>query len=119
MALSVMSEGLAADAFQHQVESCQLALDRLANAVDALGLHQFPDLFVAGDAKGDIDISKRPLQLLRTIAEKDMTLAQASEELFISRDTANKHIAAAKEALGVTTIAGAVLKAVEEGLVGG
>lgn len=115
MALSVVSESMGSDEFRHHVEHQQLALNMLVEAAIGIGRQQFPEQFAA--RQSEIVISRRPLQLLRTIAERDMTLTQASEVLFISKDTANKHIAAAKQALGVATIAGAVLKAVQEGLI--
>lgn len=62
-------------------------------------------------------ITSKPLVLLDILAKKDLNLKQAAKELNITLNTANKHIASAKQALGVNTQAAAVYRAVKQGLI--
>jgi DNA-binding CsgD family transcriptional regulator len=57
------------------------------------------------------------LRLLSTMAQHDVSLAQAAENLCISLDTANKHMALAKQAMGTSSQANAVYLAVRKGLI--
>jgi DNA-binding NarL/FixJ family response regulator len=51
------------------------------------------------------------------MAREGLMLKDAAIKLCISVDTANKHIAAAKQALGATTLANAVYLAMLHGLI--
>ena len=60
---------------------------------------------------------RRPMQLLELMGQRDRTLAQAAQDLGISLNTANQHIAEARKSLLCKTSAGAVYVAVKEGLI--
>ena len=60
---------------------------------------------------------RRPMQLLELMAQRDKTLAQAAQDLGISVNTANQHIATARRSFFCQTNAGAIYAAVKEGLI--
>ena len=60
---------------------------------------------------------QRPMQLLERMGQRDRTLTQAAEDLGISLNTANQHIAKARKSFCCQTNAGAIYAAVKEGLI--
>ena len=60
---------------------------------------------------------RRPMQLLERMGQHDRTLTQAAQDLGISLNTANQHIAKARRSFSCQTNAGAVYAAVKEGLI--
>lgn len=60
-------------------------------------------------------INPKPLRLLTIMAKSDLSLGQAADKLCISTDTANKHMAMAKEMFGSRSQANAVYRAIQEG----
>ncbi len=50
----------------------------------------------------------KPLKLLSILAKDGLTLKESAQKLCIGVDTANKHVAAAKQSLGASTLANAV-----------
>ena len=89
----------------------------LAEAIDQISATNFPDFFtVKRRAVKDV-VTPKPLRLLNTLAKQNITLKEAASKLCISQDTANKHIAAAKTALGANTQAAAVYLAIKAGLI--
>ncbi|TQV69861.1 hypothetical protein FKG94_22170 [Exilibacterium tricleocarpae] len=116
--LSICSpEDRAEDIFRQHVANNQQTLDLLVNSIEGVGIKKFPQVFEANKKSTAAKINPRPLRLLNTLAKKDVTLRQAADLLHLSTDTINKHVAAAKTALGTTTIAGTVWKAIKEGLI--
>lgn len=113
--LVLAGNGLSAPEFRARVLKQRQALHSLA--------HQFCETAQQHFAR-ELDwrhwstpIKKRPLQLLKTLAHKNLTLNEAAQHLHISISTANQHIAAAKRALNARTIAHAITKAVQMGLI--
>ena len=117
LSVTPLADGCDEDDFHQHVSANQQALDLLVNTIEGVGIRKFPDCFEANDNPTTAKINPRPLRLLNTLAKKDVTLRQAADLLHLSTDTINKHVAAAKTALGTSTIAGTVWKAVKEGLI--
>ena len=67
--------------------------------------------------KPENEIKPKALRLLSTMAKFDLSLAEAADDLCISLDTANKHMALAKKALGTGSQAHAVYLAIRKGLI--
>ncbi len=116
MALMVLSEGKEREEFRQIVEAKKSELRSLATAIDYIGSNKFPDSFCARDDEA-FTISQRPLELLNTLAKENVSLKHAAKRMFISLDTANKHIASVKRALGANTQASAVYLAIKKGLI--
>ena len=74
-----------------------------------------------GQLGGSMDIKafakRRPMQLLERMGQRDMTLTQAAQDMGISLNTANQHIAKARKSFFCQTNAGAIYAAVKEGLI--
>ena len=108
---SVMAVDADRDQFFSMVERYSSLLRVLADAVSLISETKFLPV------KPDDIIKAKPLRLLSTMARHDVSLAQAAENLCISLDTANKHMALAKQALGTSSQANAVYLAVSKGLI--
>lgn len=115
--LSVSTKKLASQGFQHQIAKHEQDLDQLTRAIDYVGTRKFPSSFLNSKELSDIMVTPKPLELLNTLAKDNITLKNAANQLGISLDTANKHIANIKHALGANTQAAAVYRAIKEGLI--
>lgn len=115
LVLSVASHGMNSDDFVRRVNQYRRELYWLAKAIDDAVAHNFPKLFEM-KAK-QIRINARPLELLTVIARDNLQLKQAAAKVCISVDTANKHMATVKQALGASTQAAAVYRAIKAGLI--
>ena len=60
---------------------------------------------------------RRPMQLLERMGQHDRTLVQAAQDLGISLNTANQHIAKARRSFTCQTNTGAIYAAVKQGLI--
>ena len=118
---TVGAKNLSDEPFRARVADNCSVLHLLAEALDYVGTKKFPNYFQArGTETTNIrtfGLTPKPLRLLRMIATKNVTLREAAERLHISLDTANKHIAAAKKALGAKTTAAAVFIGLVEGFI--
>lgn len=59
----------------------------------------------------------RPIQLITLMAKHDLNLGQAADKLYVSRDSANKYMAAAKRMFGARSQVNAVYRAIQEGFI--
>lgn len=114
LVLSVASQEMNSDDFVRQVNQYRKELYWLAKTIDDTVTADFPKLF--GTKPRQIHISARPLELLGVIARENLQLKQAAAKVCISVDTANKHMASVKQALGASTQAAAVYRAIKAGL---
>lgn len=117
ISMSPLRQKADTQSFRQHIECHQYALDLLAIMIEAVGGSNFPDLFDVDKKEAQVTITPRPLRLLNILAKRDVTLRQAADILCLSPDTINKHVAAAKAALGTTTLPGTLWKAVGEGLI--
>lgn len=117
VSLGVSTKGLFEDDFIKLVEKNKEELRLLVKAIDYVGTRKFPEFFIGTKESPQVVISPRPLQLLTVMAQQNLQLKQAADVLCIGIDTANKHMAAVKQALGANTPASAVYRAIKEGLI--
>ena len=115
--LAVSIKGVSKAVFSQHVEQKKKELYLLAKAVDYIGVRKFPDYFIGATEEPAVVVSPRPLQLLQVMAKENLLLKDAASRLCIGLDTANKHMAAVKRALGASTPASAVYRAIKEGLI--
>lgn len=101
------------------VESDKALLHLLADIVVNLATSRYANFFFGAKAfsRRSHHITPKQLQLLQKLAKDNVTLQGAADALFISLDTANKHIAGVKAALGARTQATAVYRAIVAGLI--
>lgn len=100
-----------AEDFQTRVDNCRPVLNLLAEAIGFIGRN-----------KGYVRTPKPPLrprqlELLTLLAKNNLTIREAADKLFISIDTANKHMATAKRAMGTKHQANAIYLAIKQGLI--
>ncbi|MBL4803049.1 MAG: autoinducer binding domain-containing protein [Emcibacter sp.] len=115
--LCVATEDKDVPTFKDHIRKCKHVLRDLVEAVDYVGTRKFPDSFLCESESRDIVITPKPLIVLNVLAENDLTLMQTAHKLGISIHTADKHMAAAKKALGANTMHGAIYKAIKVGLI--
>ncbi|TQV78114.1 hypothetical protein FKG94_13625 [Exilibacterium tricleocarpae] len=95
-------------------EGQQYLITALANKIEGIGKSKFATVFKHSEGT---DINPRPRRLIKALAQQDVTLRDAAALLNVSHDTVNKHIAAAKQALGTKTIAATIWEAAKRGLI--
>jgi hypothetical protein len=115
--LATTARGMPSSRFHELVATNKEAFAILGRAIDYIGVKRFPELFLDDSESREILITPRPLLLLNTMAKENLTLNDAAQKLSMSRSTANKHIAAAREAFGAKTNAAAVYRAMQEGFI--
>lgn len=108
---SVMAGDVDSDKFLSMTANCGELLKLLADAVNFVSQTKF------SPSKQAESIKVKPLRLLNTMAMHDLSLAEAADSLCISLDTANKHMALAKQALGTNSQANAIYLAISKGLI--
>ena len=94
---SVMAIGADRERFLALVKRYEPLLKVLADAVSFISETKF------SPGRQEDAIKPKPLRLLNAMATQDLSLSEAAENLCISLDTANKHMALAKQALGTSS----------------
>lgn len=115
--LSVTTQASDMDAFYQNITAHERELSLLANLILQLGLLKFKNLFQEDKPLKEINIHSKPLKLLKTLAENDLTLDQTADKLCISLHTADKHSSVIRKALGAKTLVGAVYMALRHGII--
>lgn len=115
--VALTSQGMPADEFRLRVAHVRNSIRMIADAIDYVGTKRFPSFFLGPKESDEVIVHPKPLRLLLAIASENLSLKDAARMLCISESTANQHIAAAKKALGATTTASAVYKAIQCGLI--
>lgn len=90
---------------------CRPLLETLADAIVYLGKKKFLP------PAEQPPIKAKSLQLLAMMAKNNVTVKQAADRLFISLDTANKRMSAAKQAFNTKSQVNAVYIAIKNGLI--
>ncbi len=114
--LSIFSRGSSKDEFRRKIEQFEIVIPFLAEAIAYFGFGMFSGHFLDKSFAAEPSITPKPLKLLTILAKDGLTLKESAVKLCISVDTANKHVAAAKQSLGATTLANAVYLAMLHGL---
>jgi DNA-binding CsgD family transcriptional regulator len=109
--LTVMAIGMDDAEFRVKAKRFGPLLKVLADAISYLNEHRFNHI------RPENEIKPKALRLLSTMAKCYLSLAEAADDLCISLDTANKHMALAKQALGTGSQAHAVYLAIRKGLI--
>ena len=109
--LTVMAIGMDDGEFRIKSKRFGPLLKVLADAISFLNESRFNHI------RPENEIKPKALRLLSTMAKCVLSLAEAADDLCISLDTANKHMALAKQALGTGSQAHAVYLAIRKGLI--
>ena len=102
--------------FQNKTNGLVSQLRALGHAIQAVCEARFPNLFQR-PAPTVVDIAPKPLRVLATLANNDLSITDVASKLCISPITAHQHIAAARKALNKQTNIGAIKEAVKQGLI--
>ncbi len=109
--LMVTAIGMDDAEFCHKVKRFGPSLKVIADAISFIKTRKFDHV------RPEYEIKPKALRLLSTMVKYDFSLAEAADNLCISIDTANKHMAMAKQALGTGSQAYAVYLAIKKGLI--
>ena len=112
---SFSAKGASSEWIETRALNYKATLRKIAKTVEYIGsMHH--DMRVDRKLRQSELIPNKPLELLKLIAS-DLTLSDAAEKMCITVGTAEQHMYAAKKALGAHTQAGAVVKAIKQGLI--
>ena len=114
--LIIAEQNSEAAAFQNKANSKIPALRELGQAIHKVVTTKFPELFEGPNTK-IADIAPKPLRVLATLANNDLSISDVASLLCISPITAHQHIAAARKALKRQTNVGAIKEAIRQGLI--
>lgn len=108
---SVTLRGCSPLEFRCRIQGCESTLILLSEAIDMVATRKFSHIFQGAKAKPAISVTPKPLLVLETLANNDLTVAQIADRLNISPVTVSKHLEIARRALGVRTNHAAIKKA--------
>ncbi len=108
---SVTLRGCSPLEFKCRIQGCESTLRLLSEAIDLVATRKFAHIFLGAQKKPIIRVTPKPLLVLETLANNDLTVAQVADRLNISPVTVSKHLEAARKALGVKTNHAAIKKA--------
>ena len=114
--LTLSQQGMATIAFQTKINSMSTSLRLLSHAINDVCSAKFPTLFEQPISQV-VDIAPKPLRVLATLANEDLSITEVAKKLCISPITAHQHIASARRALNKNTNIGAIKEAIELGLI--
>lgn len=115
--LSITTQASDMEGFYKNITAHEQELSLLTNLILHLGLLKFKRTFQEAKPPKEINLNSKPMKLLKTLAENDLTLVQTADKLCISLHTADKHSTVIRNAIGARTIAGAVYMALRRGLI--
>ncbi len=103
---------------QSRVEMCRKELIALGKVIRHVCQQKFSSIFRLEEPEpASISINRRPLEVIKALANGCPTVYAVAAELGLSINTVNHHIATAKEALGATSLPHAVAIAIRAELV--
>ena len=114
--LSVLIGNLGAAEFQSAVNPIIPELRCMCKAIDTITTTQFGTTFIGKDDNADA-LSPKQLSVLTLLANNDLSISELAKQLNISPITAHQHVAAARQALGVSTNIAAIKKLVSLGII--
>ncbi len=112
----IFSRGSERAEFREKLKHFEVVIPFLAEAIAYFGFKLFSDYFLNKSGPRELSVTPKPLKLLSILAKDGLSLKESAHKLCISVDTANKHVAAAKQSLGASTLANAIYLAMAHGL---
>ncbi len=112
--LAVTLKGLSPTVLKRKVQQCMSDLQLLCEAIDFVSTRKFADELLGREDQESriIKINSRPLEVLDMLANKDLNITEVAAEMGISKNTANRHLHAARKAFGVRTNYAAIKKSI-------
>jgi DNA-binding CsgD family transcriptional regulator len=117
--LSVTCRGLSSVELKSSVDGCESVLCLLAEAIDFVAEKFFPEIdrHTVSGKPSKAAINPKPLRVLDTLANSDLTINDVANQLSISVVTANQHLKTVRKALGVKTNYAAIKRAILDNLI--
>ena len=115
--LLLFAKDIQKGAFQEKVDGIAALLPMIMQAIIYFASTMFAEFFLQSMPAMDVPLTPKPLRMLETVAKDGLQLKDAARKHNVSLDTANKHVAAAKQALGATTLANSVYLAIKYGMI--
>ncbi len=115
---SVSKLNMEQDEFRLLIENQRSILYLLGDIAANIAIARYASYFFGPKAFSQrMGVTPKQVEILNIVAKGNVTLQGAAERLHISLDTANKHIAAIKAALGAKTQGAAVYRGIVTGLI--
>lgn len=119
--LSVAQRGVKLADFRMAVASNETQLRLICEAIDFASARKFARELIGVNTDAictpEYSVNQKPLQVLETLANHDLTISQVADKLGISMVTANKHLGAVRKALKVRTNYAAIKRAIDNHLI--
>jgi DNA-binding CsgD family transcriptional regulator len=113
--LSVSTRGASPIEFLQHTKDAKESLILLCEAIEHMVTDQYAKLLPR--KKTDALINPKPLRVLNTLANNDLTIEQVAHKLCISVVTANQHLKTVRRSLGVKTNYAAIKRTISDGLI--
>ena len=89
----------------------------IINLTESVGIKKYPLHILGSKSELEKITNGRPLMLLKLMAEKDYSIPQAAQAMNMTRTAADKQLAKIRDYLGAQTTHGAVISAINKGLI--
>lgn len=113
--LTVTIRGTNPSDFRRNTKSAEQSLLLLAEAIEHVAFDNYLDLLPRRTT--NTAVNAKPLRVLNTLANNDLTIDQVAQKLGISTVTVNQHLKTVRRALNVKTNYAAIRKCISEGLI--
>lgn len=113
--LSVFIKGLSPVDFRHKVLGLEQSLILVGEAIESTLNKRFAKLLPTREAEPFIN--PKPLRVLNTLANSDLTIEQVAKKLSISVVTANQHLKTVRRSMSVKTNYAAIRRGLSEKLI--
>jgi DNA-binding CsgD family transcriptional regulator len=113
--LTITQRGISPFELKNNIKGSESALSLLCEAIEFVLTKHFPTLCYS--SKRLTSINPKPLRVLETLANNDLTIEQVADKLCISVVTANQHLKTVRNSLGTKTNYAAIKAAVIEKLI--
>ncbi|MBL4827690.1 MAG: hypothetical protein JKY66_08270 [Spongiibacteraceae bacterium] len=115
--LTIAHQSMGPIELKRSVTECSPDLSLLCEAIDFVTTHKFSEFFCQDKHKKSTQINPKPLRVLNTLANNDLTINQVADKLCISVVTANQHLKTVRRSLGTHTNYAAIKQAVLNNLI--
>jgi DNA-binding CsgD family transcriptional regulator len=113
--LSVVGRGVSPVDFQNLIKESKQSLHLLTDAIVFMLSNRFSKLLPT--RAEDLTINPKPLRVLNTLANNDLTIEQVAKKLSISVVTANQHLKTVRTKLGVRSNYASIRRCILTGII--
>jgi DNA-binding CsgD family transcriptional regulator len=114
---TVSQRGMSPIELKRSIDECATDLQLLGEAIEFVTSQIFSGVYYNNTSVQKTVINPKPLRVLETLANNDLTINQIADKLCISVVTANQHLKTVRKSLGTHTNYAAIKQAILKGLI--